>query len=328
MIKKKHIKQGLLALGGIVLVAGLATKLSMSKAQVSQAVSEDPYAYLPTQVTLPVIIRDFKGANLSGGHSDFESYMGPKATIELVADRLGEDGKPVLRNNGVGRLIGTEWTDADGRAMNPNWQSLTSTVNLSGGASATTVAMPTVTEGTIANAQNKQITSESSFSTWYNDTPGVNVSKTIDMVLNRVPNTDRYIFDSATDEPWVTKGGFFPVDDEGFGNTPEWTKNYSFTTQLEADFVYTKGSSQYFTFSGDDDVWAFIDGRLVIDLGGLHPRREQTVYLDTLGWLEDGGMYRFKIFHAERHTTASNFRMETTLQFKAVSQPPTTSQFD
>ena len=324
---KKHIKHGLLALGGIVLVAGLATKLSMSNAQVAQeAVSEDPYAHLPVTVTLPVTIRDFKGANLSGGHEDFESYAGPKATIELVGEELGEDGKPVLRNQGVGKLIGTEWTDADGRPVNPNWERLTSGGN--GNDNVIDLLRDRLTQGSFENEQNKQITSESTFSTWYNDTPGVNVSKTIDMVLNRVPNTDRYIFDSATDEPWVSKGGFFPVDDEGFGNTPEWNKNFSFTTQLEADFVYTKGESQYFTFSGDDDVWAFIDGRLVIDLGGLHPRREQTVYLDTLGWLEDGGMYRFKIFHAERHTTASNFRMETTLQFRAVAQPPTTSQFD
>ncbi len=319
---RKHLKHGLLALGGIVLVAGLATKLSMSNAQVAaEAESEDPFAYLPLSVTLPVTIRDFKGANLEGGHVDFESYASPRATIGLVENRLADDGKPMLRNDGVGKLIGTEWTDSDGRPINPEWQNMC-------GDNAAQVSMPTVTEGTFANEQNKQITSSESFSTWYNDTPGVNVSKTVDMVLNRVPNTGRYIFDSATDEPWVSKGGFFPINDEGFGNTPGWNKNYSFTTQLEADFVYSRGDGQYFTFSGDDDVWAFIDGRLVIDLGGLHPRREQTVYLDTLGWLEDGGMYRFKIFHAERHTTQSNFRMETTLQFQAVAQPPTTAQFD
>lgn len=325
-MESKYMKHGLIALGGIALVAGLATKLSMSNAQVGQAQSEDPYAYLPARVTLPAVIRDFKGANLNGGHADFESFASPKATVELVENRLGDDGKPVLRNDGVGKLIGNEWTDSNGRNMNPNWQLLTTGNNLSLG--GITLQLPSITNGSYANTSNKQITSTQSFSTWYNDTPGVNVSKVIDMVLNRVPNTNRFVFDSATDAPWVSREGFFPINDEGFGNTPSWNRNFSFTTQLEADFVYQRGTGQYFTFSGDDDVWAFIDGRLVIDLGGLHPRREQTVYLDTLGWLEEGGMYRFKIFHAERHTTASNFRIETTLKFIACAQPPTTAQFD
>jgi fibro-slime domain-containing protein len=66
----------------------------------------------------------------------------------------------------------------------------------------------------------------------------------------------------------------------------------------------------------------------VIDLGGLHSKKEQYLDLDRLSWLEDGGRYRLDIFHAERRTTQSNFRIETTIELRAVELPPTAALYD
>jgi fibro-slime domain-containing protein len=110
---------------------------------------------------------------------------------------------------------------------------------------------------------------------------------------------------------------FFPLDDEGFGNSDyERTHNYGFTTELHAKFEYNGG--EHFTFTGDDDLWVFVNGKLAIDLGGLHSSASANLDLDAqaeaLG-LELGKVYKLDLFHAERHIADSNFRVDTTLAF-------------
>jgi fibro-slime domain-containing protein len=90
--------------------------------------------------------------------------------------------------------------------------------------------------------------------------------------------------------------------------------NFFFTTEIHTKFEYKGG--EVFTFIGDDDLWLFINDKLAIDLGGLHPAKTGTVNLDAkaaeLG-ITKGQTYHMDIFHAERHTTDSNFRIETTI---------------
>jgi fibro-slime domain-containing protein len=84
--------------------------------------------------------------------------------------------------------------------------------------------------------------------------------------------------------------------------------NYSFTTEIHTTFTYKGGET--FKFTGDDDVFAFVNNQQIIDLGGIHAALSATVSMDAQG-LTVGQTYPMDIFHAERHVVQSNFRMET-----------------
>ena len=89
--------------------------------------------------------------------------------------------------------------------------------------------------------------------------------------------------------------------------------NFGFAMKIQAKFEYVPG--QYFEFNGDDDVWVFINNRLVVDIGGQHTKQFGSVDLDTLG-LEEGKTYPFHIFYAERKQTQSNFMMRTSIDLR------------
>ncbi len=266
---------------------------------------------LPDVLSFSAVIRDFKAASEKGGHPDFESYGHSDASIGLVAAQLDSEGKPVFADS-YGQ-------DGCGNFKNSAGQRILPTHASKGLGDAV---------GTLTRSTAKQLSSAEAFKQWYRADATVNVAKAVPLKLNRVAGTKRYVFDSAVDEPYKSRGGFFPINSDLFGNYSSTGKNFHFTTEVECKFVYSKQDKPVFTFTGDDDLWVFIDGKLVMDLGGLHSKREQTLEVNRLKWLTDGQTYTLKIFHAERHTTESNFRIETSLQLLPAPLPPTSGLYD
>jgi len=172
------------------------------------------------------------------------------------------------------------------------------------------------------------IVSGDSFRQWFRDIPGVNASMPLQVTLVREPGSDVYVFDDRRDDRFANLRGFFPINGELFGNSSGDSKNFHFTYELDTEFVFRRGQGQVFTFRGDDDVFVYIDEKLVIDIGGVHSAVTQTIDLDRLDWLEDGHRYSLKFFFAERHRTQSNFRIETTLNLRSASLPSAVFLYD
>lgn len=277
-------------------------------------VNVDPTAGLPSVLELTAMIRDFKPSNVSGGHPDFERQptAGFGHYVGSVEDRLDADGKPVFRSTGY--KVSTQARDLQGRYFMPvNKDYISSRDGDVAG------VVDTRTGGSTTTAAN--------FAQWFRDTPGTNMAKPVSLRLTRQSGSTVYSFDDRSDALYSTKGGFFPIDGDLFNDTRSG-HNFGFTAEVSTNFIYKRDSGQVFTFTGDDDVWVFIDGRLVVDIGGVHSAISQTINLDRLNWLQDGQRYSLKLFFAERHVTQSNCRIETTINLINADLPQSSGLAD
>lgn len=118
-------------------------------------------------------------------------------------------------------------------------------------------------------------------------------------------------FDNVEGKPWYTtpQNGTFPGSDDGKGHNSFFGMQYAVEFTLTADYV---GPLEYYFF-GDDDMWVFLDNKLVCDLGGVHSSVGE--YVNLWDYLQKGtaGTHTLTFFYTERGASGSTCYMNFTL---------------
>jgi fibro-slime domain-containing protein len=259
--------------------------------------------------TDPLANREFKFADTARG-----CWKGGWSVVKNMVDTvLGADRKPVRSAHDTGSMYPNGWT-----------YSFRCTYDTMPGKKA-------------------EIGDSGIATNWFRTVPEKNAETCRDIPLALDTATGNYVYDNQK---------YFPIDDfrrlsDGTLN-PFWDSipeneydpggpkhNYGFCLESHGNFEYKKG--QVFKFRGDDDVWFFINKKLVVDLGGIHGPADDSVPLDRMGrnitsrwvngketfdttWssdrLEEGKTYDFDFFFCERHPAGSSMKIVTSMNLR------------
>ena len=238
---------------------------------------------------------------------NYEGYEG--CSFGLV-NALNNDNLPVFVPDIVAPdLFGT--TDATGKTAINDWQ-----LDFNRVGDTYTLSAVTTNDGNKAVENLDSFSHPGEYSIWTNHFWPMDSSATYNADGHDLAfgNTDK------EDNRKYGNGEYdvFPVSDDGLDHNSYFGMSYAVQFTLDKEY---SGPLEYLFF-GDDDMWVFLDGELVCDIGGVHSSVGEYVnlwdYIDK-SELEDGPKtYTLRFFYTERGASGSTCFMQFTLP--SVSQ--------
>lgn len=234
---------------------------------------------VPEFVNMRVTYRDFRADHQTNGHPDFQVGIYPPRNPNYHRD--AHENRPNVSERGVvGAQCNSNNTETCGRLDEEGKPRLR-----------------------LTNPQ--LVESEDSFSLWYRDENRFSGQAGHPLRTVRIwmeEDEEARARDFLRLERVGTTGqtfryenrDFFPLNDRLAGNyavngvncSLNRPCNFHFTTELRYFFQYQGGEK--LTFLGDDDVWVFINGRLAVDIGGIHSQEWGRVLLGDDGIGQNG----------------------------------------
>jgi fibro-slime domain-containing protein len=118
-----------------------------------------------------------------------------------------------------------------------------------------------------------------------------------------------YRYDKLDPNISFSNTSFFPVNDN-------WTGDPQYFSAVWSSYIYANATRNYtYVQSSDDDSWTFIDGNLVVDLGGVHAATVQKGNISLTA-----GYHGLIIYFADRHSTPAGFNF--TIQTGGITFVP------
>jgi fibro-slime domain-containing protein len=251
----------------------------------------------PTDITIPATYFDQRSDHPRVNNSDvgrqFEwSRYGSYAyglQQGLVKDYLGSDGLPVPA------YASTDATKAAG--------------------------LPIVDQGVVGSIPLKPT---DNFYRWFHEVEGKSKKIQKSLKFTKIAS-ETYQYGDASKS-------IFPLDsdataqDFSSGDYSSQGHNFYFTMHMNAPFIVKADGTEEFSFVGDDDVWVYLNGKLVLDIGGVHEKISgsfkinkesngsisvtstvagKTKTITDIG-LVKGDVATISFFYAERNTTVAN----------------------
>lgn len=150
--------------------------------------------------------------------------------------------------------------------------------------------------------------------------------------------TDRRFYITSQPQTLTNSPAFLPFNGNGYLTEESSQVNYHFGMKSEINFYLPEEKTEdfVFEFTGDDDVWVFVDGELVLDMGGIHAKKEGSINFTSEEVIANGirqdfhinrnsKEHKLEIYYMERGAGKSNCKISFNIVPRYIYEEATAS---